>query len=128
LDGFRIEALDGSNAGEQLCVVSTRRSLFQSGQDLLAGGPLALPPASFERWRSLRLWPYLRGSQVYVLITRMKRYYSPRPDRDLITQLYYGARARGLPMTVLASTLVRAALRRGHPKVSAAGKSAAAAA
>jgi hypothetical protein len=37
-------------------------------------------------------------------------YYSPRLDRDLISQLYYAARGRGEPMTRLASTLVREGL------------------
>jgi hypothetical protein len=39
-------------------------------------------------------------------------YYSPRLDRDLISQLYHAARGRGEPMTRLASTLVREGLAR----------------
>ena len=39
------------------------------------------------------------------------RYYSPRLDRDLIAVLYRLRRARGIPMTALASQLIRAALR-----------------
>ena len=42
----------------------------------------------------------------------MERYYSPRLDRDLITMLYHEAKARRLPMTKLASDLIRAGLRR----------------
>ena len=41
----------------------------------------------------------------------MEHYYSPRLDRDLITALYHEAKARGIPMTQLASRLIRAALR-----------------
>ncbi len=39
------------------------------------------------------------------------RSYSPRLDRDLISVLYRLRRARGIPMTALASQLIRAALR-----------------
>lgn len=39
-------------------------------------------------------------------------YYSPRLDRDLISQLYHAARGRREPMTRLASTLVREGLAR----------------
>ena len=35
------------------------------------------------------------------------RYYSPRLDRDLVTGLYYEATARRIPMTNLASGLIR---------------------
>jgi len=38
-------------------------------------------------------------------------YYSPRLDRDLIPVLFRERRARKIPMTVLASRLIRAALR-----------------
>jgi hypothetical protein len=41
----------------------------------------------------------------------MKRYYSPQIDRDLVSKLYYEAQARHMPMTKLASDLIRAALR-----------------
>jgi len=39
-------------------------------------------------------------------------YYSPRLDRDLISQLYHAARGRREPMTRLASALVREGLAR----------------
>jgi len=39
------------------------------------------------------------------------KYYSPRIDRDLIPVLYRERQARDVPMTVLASRLIRAALR-----------------
>jgi hypothetical protein len=39
------------------------------------------------------------------------RYYSPRLDRDLIPVLFWERRKRNIPMTKLASGLVRAALR-----------------
>ncbi len=39
-------------------------------------------------------------------------YYSPRLDRDLISQLYHAAKARRIPMTRLASSLVREGLAR----------------
>ena len=35
------------------------------------------------------------------------RYYSPQLDRDLVTSLYHAAQARRIPMTRLASSLVR---------------------
>jgi hypothetical protein len=35
------------------------------------------------------------------------KYYSPRLDRDLISQLYHQAQAERVPMTALASRLVR---------------------
>ncbi|MGI8436761.1 MAG: hypothetical protein ACR2NX_07635 [Chthoniobacterales bacterium] len=38
-------------------------------------------------------------------------YYSPQIDRDLVTALYHEARARRMPMTKLASQLLREALR-----------------
>ncbi len=37
----------------------------------------------------------------------MTRYYSPRIERDLITRLYHAARAERVPMTRLASRLLR---------------------
>jgi hypothetical protein len=40
------------------------------------------------------------------------RYYTPQLDRDLVTSLYHTARARRLPMTKLASALVREGLAR----------------
>jgi hypothetical protein len=40
------------------------------------------------------------------------QYYSPRLDRDLISPLYHTAKARRVPMTRLASALVRAGLAR----------------
>ncbi len=43
---------------------------------------------------------------------RQARYYSPQLDRDLITSLYHAARARRIPMTRLASSLVREGLER----------------
>ena len=39
-------------------------------------------------------------------------YYSPRLDRDLVTSLYHSARARRMPMTKFASSLIREGLRR----------------
>ena len=44
-------------------------------------------------------------------------YYSPRLDRPLITALYHAAKAKRIPMTRLASSLVRDGLERlaeGH--------------
>ncbi|MEP6673470.1 MAG: hypothetical protein ABJF10_30260 [Chthoniobacter sp.] len=38
------------------------------------------------------------------------RYYSPRLDRDLITRLYHQARTERVPMTALASRLIREGL------------------
>ena len=40
------------------------------------------------------------------------RYYSPRLERPLITVLYHAAKARRIPMTRLASSLVREGLDR----------------
>jgi len=40
------------------------------------------------------------------------RYYSPRLERPLITALYHAAKARRIPMTRLASSLVRDGLER----------------
>ena len=40
------------------------------------------------------------------------RYYSPRLERPLISVLYHAAKARGIPMTRLASSLVREGLER----------------
>jgi hypothetical protein len=40
------------------------------------------------------------------------RYYSPQLERDLITSLYHTARSRRVPMTRLASMLVRDGLAR----------------
>ena len=40
------------------------------------------------------------------------KYYSPRLDRDLITPLYHTAKSRRVPMTQLASALVREGLAR----------------
>jgi hypothetical protein len=40
------------------------------------------------------------------------RYYTPRLDRDLVTQLFHAAKSRRLPMTRLASRLVREGLAR----------------
>lgn len=40
------------------------------------------------------------------------RYYSPRLDRDLISSLYHTAKRRRVPMTTLASALVREGLAR----------------
>ncbi len=40
------------------------------------------------------------------------RYYTPRLERDIITSLYHAARARRIPMTRLASSLVREGLAR----------------
>jgi len=48
------------------------------------------------------------------------RYYSPRLDRDLISPLYHAAKSRRVPMTRLASTLIREALaewiKQGNPE------------
>ena len=38
------------------------------------------------------------------------KYYSPRLERDLISQLYHQARTERVPMTALASRLVREGL------------------
>ena len=38
------------------------------------------------------------------------KYYSPRLDRDLITRLYHQAQTERVPMTALASRLVREGL------------------
>lgn len=38
------------------------------------------------------------------------KYYSPRLDRDLISPLYHAAKNRRVPMTRLASTLIREGL------------------
>jgi len=40
------------------------------------------------------------------------RYYSPRLERPLISALYHAAKARRIPMTQLASSLVREGLER----------------
>jgi len=40
------------------------------------------------------------------------RYYTPPLDRDLVTSLYHAAKARRIPMTRLASSLVREGLAR----------------
>ena len=40
------------------------------------------------------------------------RYYSPRLERPLIAALYYAAKAKRIPMTRLASSLVREGLER----------------
>ena len=40
------------------------------------------------------------------------RYYSPRLERPLISALYHAAKARRIPMTRLASSLVREGLER----------------
>ncbi len=40
------------------------------------------------------------------------RYYTPRLERDLIALLYHAAKARRIPMTRLASSLVREGLER----------------
>lgn len=40
------------------------------------------------------------------------RYYSPRLERPLITVLYHAAKAQHIPMTQLASSLVREGLER----------------
>jgi hypothetical protein len=40
------------------------------------------------------------------------RYYTPQLDRDLVTSLYHAAQARRIPMTRLASSLVREGLAR----------------
>ena len=40
------------------------------------------------------------------------KYYSPRVDRDLISPLYHAAKCRRVPMTRLASALIREALDR----------------
>ncbi len=41
----------------------------------------------------------------------MNKYYSPQIERDLVSVLYHEAKARDIPMTKLASQLLRAALR-----------------
>ena len=47
------------------------------------------------------------------------RYYSPRLERPLISALYHAAKARRIPMTQLASSLVREGLERiAEPKCS----------
>jgi hypothetical protein len=38
------------------------------------------------------------------------KYYSPRIDRDLVSRLYHEARIQKVPMTVLASRILRAGL------------------
>lgn len=43
---------------------------------------------------------------------RASKYYSPRLDRELITTLYHTAKSRRMPMTKLASALVREGLAR----------------
>ena len=40
------------------------------------------------------------------------RYYTPQLDRELITLLFHAAKARRIPMTRLASSLVREGLMR----------------
>ena len=40
------------------------------------------------------------------------RYYSPRLERPIISALYHAAKARRIPMTRLASSLVREGLER----------------
>jgi hypothetical protein len=40
------------------------------------------------------------------------KYYSPRVDRDLVSALYHAAKSRRVPMTRLASTLIREGLDR----------------
>lgn len=40
------------------------------------------------------------------------RYYTPQLDRELVTSLYHAAKARRIPMTRLASSLVREGLER----------------
>jgi hypothetical protein len=40
------------------------------------------------------------------------KYYSPRVDRDLIRPLYHAAKSHRVPMTRLASTLIREGLER----------------
>lgn len=40
------------------------------------------------------------------------KYYSPRLDRDLVSMLYHTAKVRRVPMTKLASALVREGLAR----------------
>jgi hypothetical protein len=47
------------------------------------------------------------------------RYYSPRLDRDVVSALFHRAKARRVPMTQLATELLRAALK---PAVSADGE------
>ncbi len=44
------------------------------------------------------------------------RYYSPRLDRELISRLYHQARAECVPMTALASRLVREGLAGRNPE------------
>lgn len=43
------------------------------------------------------------------------KYYSPRLDRDLISPLYRAAKCRRVPMTRLASALIREALSKLGP-------------
>lgn len=45
-------------------------------------------------------------------IMTKSRYYSPRLNRALISPLYHAAKARRMPMTVLASTLIADGLSR----------------
>jgi len=40
------------------------------------------------------------------------KYYSPRLERDLISPLYHAAKVQRMPMTRLASTLIREGLSR----------------
>jgi ketosteroid isomerase-like protein len=40
------------------------------------------------------------------------KWYSPRPRRDLVSQLYFRAQAEGIPMTRLADRLIEDALAR----------------
>lgn len=40
------------------------------------------------------------------------RYYTPRLDRDLVASLFFAAKSRQMPMTRLASSLVREGLAR----------------
>ena len=47
----------------------------------------------------------------------MQRYYSPRLDRELVSILYYEAKARRVPMTKLASELIREGLRVSDSKL-----------
>jgi len=46
------------------------------------------------------------------------RYYSPRLDRDLISRLYHQARTERVPMTALASRLIREGLATERPTTS----------
>ena len=45
------------------------------------------------------------------------RYYTPPLDRDLVTSLYHAAKARRIPMTRLASSLVREGLAEKVPEI-----------